>query len=62
MGTVHVVAMEMATLKRLQRSLCFIKWLQGMAKRMWASGMKDVRSGFDLFAEPPVEVIFFFFF
>lgn len=23
--------------QRLQRSLCFIKWLQGMAKRMWAS-------------------------
>lgn len=23
--------------QRLQRSLCFIKWLQGMAKRTWAS-------------------------
>ena len=58
MATVHVVTMEMARLKRLQRSLCFIKWLQGMTKRTWASGMKDIRSGFDLFTEPPVEVIF----
>lgn len=45
--------------QRLQRSLCFIKWLQGMTKRTWASGMKDVRSGFDLFTEPSVEAIFF---
>lgn len=29
---------------------------------MWASGMKDVRSGFDLFAERPVEVGYVFFF
>lgn len=35
--------------QRLQRSLCFIKWPQGMTKHMWASGTKDVRSDFDLF-------------
>lgn len=52
MATVHVVAMEIATLKGCRRSLCFIKWLQGMTKRTWASGMKDVRSGFDLFTAP----------
>lgn len=39
---------------------CFIKWLQGMTKCTWASGVKDVRSGFDLFAVPPVEEIYLF--
>lgn len=31
-----------------------------MTKCMWASGIKDVWSGFDLFKVPPVEAIFFF--
>ncbi len=44
--------------QRLQRSLCFIKWLQGMTKCTWVSGMKDVRSDFDLFTGSPVKVIF----
>lgn len=44
------------------RSLCFIKWLQGMTKHTWAPGVKDVRSGYDLFTEPPAGVIFFIYF
>lgn len=65
MAAVHVVSMEIATLKGCREAFCFIKWLQGMTKRTWASGMKDVRSRFDLFTERPVEggffSLFFFF-
>lgn len=59
MAAVHVVSMEIATLKGCREAFCFIKWLQGMTKRTWASGMKDVRSRFDLFTERPVEGGFF---
>lgn len=60
MATVHVVAMEIEHSKVAEKSLCFIKWLQGKTKCTWASGMKDVRSGFDLFTKPLVKEIFFF--
>ena len=62
MAAAHAVAMEIATLKGCGEAFCFIKWLRGMTKHTWASGMKDVRSRFDLFTELPVLVFFLLFF
>lgn len=59
-ATVHVVAMEIATLfSECREAFVLLNGCKEWQNARGRPGMKDVRSGFDLFTECPVEVIFF---